>query len=93
MVDHFIAKFNLKNGTKIKRITTSALDMLMVYNWPGNIRELENVIERACILSVDGVIQSHSLPPTLQTAESSGTQSIGGVITSYSIHYTKLYEL
>ncbi len=79
LVDHFIAKFNLKNGTKIKRITTSALDMLMVYNWPGNIRELENVIERACILSVDGVIQSHSLPPTLQTAESSGTQSIGGL--------------
>ncbi len=79
LVDHFIAKFNKKNKTKIKRITTSALDMLMVYNWPGNIRELENVIERACILNTDGVVHSHHLPPTLQTAESSGTQSSGGL--------------
>lgn len=79
LVDHFIAKFNKKNNTKIKRITTSALDMLMVYNWPGNIRELENVIERACILTTDGVLHSHHLPPTLQTAESSGTQSRGGM--------------
>lgn len=77
--DHFVGKFNKKNKTKIKRITTSALDMLMVYNWPGNIRELENVIERACILTTDGVVNSHHLPPTLQTAESSGTQSTGGM--------------
>jgi Nif-specific regulatory protein len=79
LADHFIAKFNKKNKTKIKRITTSAMDMLMVHNWPGNIRELENVIERACILTTDGVINSHHLPPTLQTAESSGTQSTGGM--------------
>ena len=62
LTDHFIEKFNKINNASIKRITTSALDMLMVYSWPGNIRELENVIERACILSLDGVIRSHSLP-------------------------------
>ncbi len=79
LADHFISKFNKRNNANIKRITTSAIDMLMVYKWPGNIRELENVIERACILTTDGVLHSHHLPPTLQTADSSGTQSTGGM--------------
>ncbi len=80
LVDHFIGKFNTENLTKIKRITTSALDMLMVYKWPGNIRELENCIERACILSTDNVIHSYHLPPSLQTADSSNTSAKGGMM-------------
>jgi Nif-specific regulatory protein len=77
LVDFFIQKSNSYNGTNIKRISSSAIDMLMVYHWPGNIRELENCIERSCIMSSDGVIRSHNLPPTLQTAVSSGTESKG----------------
>ncbi|MDR1809108.1 MAG: sigma 54-interacting transcriptional regulator [Prevotella sp.] len=73
LIDHFIDKINKRNGTKIKRITGGALDMLMLYSWPGNIRELENVIERAMILSSDNVIHSYNLPPTLQTGFSSDT--------------------
>lgn len=79
LVDHFIDKLNRLNGTSVKRITSGALDLLMVYHWPGNIRELENVIERAMVLSTDGVIRSYSLPPTLQTAASSGTPSKGAL--------------
>jgi len=79
LVDHFISKFNKENGTKIKRITTAAINMAMVYSWPGNIRELENVIERACILSTDEVIHSYNLPPTLQTANSSQTETKDGL--------------
>jgi Nif-specific regulatory protein len=82
LVDHFIEKFNKRNNTDVKRITTGALDMLMVYSWPGNIRELENCIERACILSRDGVIYSYQLPPTLQTADSTNTHSGGGLMDS-----------
>jgi len=63
----------------IKRITGGALDLLMVYNWPGNIRELENVIERSMILSTDGVVHSYNLPPTLQTAYSSNTAKKGSL--------------
>ncbi len=77
LVDHFILKFNKSENTHIKRISTSALDMLMVYHWPGNIRELENCMQRACILSHDNVIRSSNLPPTLQTALSSKTKSSG----------------
>jgi Nif-specific regulatory protein len=82
LVDHFIQKCNELNMTNIRRISSSAIDMLMVYHWPGNIRELENCIERAAIMSTDGVIRSHNLPPTLQTAQSSGTENKG---TLYSI--------
>lgn len=79
LVDHFITEFNRKNQTRIRRITSAAIDMLMMYHWPGNIRELENCIERACIMSVDNVIRSHNLPPTLQTAQSSNTKAKGGL--------------
>jgi len=75
LIDHFIDKTNKSQGTAIKRISSSALEMLMIYNWPGNIRELENCIERASILAEDGVIRSNNLPPTLQTAVSSGTET------------------
>jgi Nif-specific regulatory protein len=77
LANFFIEKFNKKHGKKIKRITTMAIDSLMVYHWPGNIRELENCIERACILSTDEVIRTNNLPPTLQTATSSQTAQSG----------------
>lgn len=77
LTDHFIARFNERNHRHIKRITASAIDCLMVYHWPGNIRELENCIERACILSQDDVIRTVDLPATLQTAASSKTESDG----------------
>jgi len=51
LVDHFAAKYSKTNHKDIKRISTSAIDMLMSYRWPGNVRELENCIERAVILS------------------------------------------
>ncbi|MFI1772781.1 sigma-54 interaction domain-containing protein [Thalassobellus citreus] len=77
LADHFIQKANKKNGTNILRISSSAIDALMIYKWPGNIRELENCVERAAILSTDQVIRIENLPPTLQTAESSSTLNKG----------------
>ena len=77
LADHFIDKFNRLHGKNIKRITTMAIDTLMVYHWPGNIRELENCMERACILSSDDVIRTINLPPTVQTAISSQTTQSG----------------
>jgi len=77
LTDHFINKLNKQNGMHVKRITGGALDLLTLYNWPGNIRELENVIERAMIMTTDNVIHSYDLPPTLQTAVSSDTLNKG----------------
>ncbi len=81
LADFFVDKFNKRHGKDIKRITTSAIDTLMVYHWPGNIRELENCIERACILSVDQVIRINNLPASLQTAASSQTMHVGTLDT------------
>jgi Nif-specific regulatory protein len=83
LVNHFIEKHNHIHGLKIKRISSSAIDLLMTYHWPGNIRELENCIERASILSTDQVIRSHNLPPTLQSAASTGSRldgSLGAIL-------------
>jgi len=79
LADFFIDKFNKRHGKDIKRITASAIDTLMVYHWPGNIRELENCIERACILSTDQVIRTYNLPASLQTAATSETMQSGSL--------------
>ena len=73
LADHFLAKYARQHKRQIRRISTPAIDMLVSYHWPGNVRELENSMERA-VLTCDGqVIHGHHLPPTLQTAEASGT--------------------
>jgi Nif-specific regulatory protein len=73
LADYFAERYSLRNHKNVRRISTPAIDMLMAYHWPGNVRELENCIERAVLLSDDAVIHGHHLPPTLQTAEASGT--------------------
>ncbi|MFH0814234.1 MAG: nif-specific transcriptional activator NifA [Pseudomonadota bacterium] len=77
LADYFVEKYSKANHKNIRRISTPAIDMLMSYHWPGNVRELENCIERAVILSNDDVIHGHHLPPTLQTAEATGTTLVG----------------
>ena len=73
LVDHFLEKFSREHRKTIKRISTPAIDMLMSYHWPGNVRELENTLERAVLMCDGQVIHGHHLPPSLQTAEASGT--------------------
>ena len=70
LIDHFIERFNKLHNLQVKRIATSAIDMIMAYHWPGNVRELESCVERACVISNTGVIYGFHLPPTLQTPES-----------------------
>jgi len=79
LADDFLATYGRKHSKDIKRISTPAIDMLMSYHWPGNVRELENCIERAVILTVDGVVHGHHLPPSLQTAAASGTNFSGSL--------------
>jgi Nif-specific regulatory protein len=86
LADHFIEKYATEHGKSIKRISTPAIDLLSRYHWPGNVRELENTIERAVLMADGEVIHGHHLPPTLQTAEASGTvvsTSLGAAVDAF----------
>ena len=75
LADYFSEKYARENHKPIKRISTPVTDMLASYHWPGNVRELENAIERAVLVCEGQVIHGYHLPPTLQTAEASGTMA------------------
>ena len=62
LVDYFIKKLNMEQGKEIKGISYAALDLLMRYDYPGNIRELENIIEYAFILCRGEYIEPEHLP-------------------------------
>lgn len=62
MAESFAIRFGKKNGKKIKGIDPEALNILSRYNFPGNIRELENIVERAAILAQGEWITKEDLP-------------------------------
>ncbi len=66
LANHFSQKFAAKMQKPVRRIATTAINMLVAYHWPGNIRELENCMEHAVLLCRDGVNLGRDLPPTLQ---------------------------
>jgi PAS domain S-box-containing protein len=63
--EHFIEKLNAENGRNIKGISAAAMGRLMRYRYPGNIRELQNIIERAYIVCRSDEIQEQCLPPSV----------------------------
>jgi Nif-specific regulatory protein len=79
LADYFVEQYSKKMGRDVRRISTSAINMMVAYHWPGNVRELENCIERAVLLSSEGVIRAHHLPPTLQTSDASDTIGTGSL--------------
>ncbi|HEY1078770.1 MAG TPA: sigma 54-interacting transcriptional regulator, partial [Bdellovibrio sp.] len=68
MVNIFIKKFNLAHGKRINGIAPDAMSVLKKHSWPGNIRELENVIEHAFVLEMTNIITIASLPESLLVA-------------------------
>ncbi|MDP2993153.1 MAG: sigma-54 dependent transcriptional regulator [Deltaproteobacteria bacterium] len=66
LVDHFIQKYNNRLGTNVERISPEAMHRLMEYEWRGNVRELENVIERAMVLTESKIIGLEYLPSSIQ---------------------------
>jgi two-component system response regulator PilR (NtrC family) len=70
LVQHFIRKFAEELGKDVQSMSPAALDVLSTYAFPGNVRELENLIERAVALARGPVIDSDLLPPTVKQVES-----------------------
>ncbi len=65
LVEHFIQRFNLKMNKKISSVSPDGMNLLMRYDFPGNIRELENIIERAFVICRGSQIQREHLPEEL----------------------------
>jgi len=78
LIDHFLRAFADKNGKSIRGLTREAREALLRYDYPGNVRELENLIERAVVLTRDDVIGLTDLPLTLeaQAAEPEGSAGL-----------------
>ncbi len=74
LVKHFVKKYEGKMGREIKNIPDKVIDALMLYDWPGNIRELENMVERALILSVGSTLEYGDWIPTAKNT--SGNQTM-----------------
>ena len=68
LVDHFNNEFSNQNGKKAKYFTDSAMKKLCEYSWPGNIRELKNVIEHIIIMTLSDKITSRDMPSNLWVA-------------------------
>ncbi len=65
LVDHFLGRFNRRQGRNVAGVDHDALALLMAHDYPGNVRELGNIIERAFVLCGEGPIRREHLPPEL----------------------------
>jgi len=68
LVDHLVSKYNRIQGKDIAGVSIEAMTCLMEHDFPGNVRELENIIEQAFVLCRGGIIELHHLPPELRPA-------------------------
>jgi len=81
LVEHFIKHYSKELGKEIKGITPAAMQRLMLYSWPGNIRELKNVLERAIILTSHNLIDEQDLLHMTHSAH--GTEPLARDKTLY----------
>ncbi|MCX5851548.1 MAG: sigma-54 dependent transcriptional regulator [Deltaproteobacteria bacterium] len=81
LINHFIERFSSENEKEIKGISSEAMDLLLKYDYPGNVRELENIIERAAVIARDTIITMKDLPfkevPASRVRE--GTHEVAGM--------------
>ncbi len=85
LIDHFIARFNRLKGKDIGGVSDAVLARLMEHDFPGNVRELENIIEHAFVLCRGGVIEMKHLPPPLRGSALGEALRLGRAMTLKSM--------
>jgi transcriptional regulator with GAF, ATPase, and Fis domain len=76
LVNHFVKKHESKMNREIKNIPNKVINALMLYDWPGNIRELENIIERALIVSRGNTLEFGDWIPSIKIKDENGRTSL-----------------
>lgn len=88
LVEHFIERFNRIQHKNVPGIASTALELLMVHDWPGNIRELENIIERAFVICGNGRLTVSHLPDEL-TGRITLSQPSGTIVSAVKLTETQ----
>jgi two-component system, NtrC family, response regulator AtoC len=94
LAHHFLDKFNGKLGKNVKGFSKKAVKLIYEYNWPGNIREMENMIERCIIICEKDIIDVDDLPPQVRASEPTGSSDSSSSLFSDDtiIPFEKLKE-
>jgi len=94
LAQFFLDRFNTKLNKNIKGFSKKAIKLIYEYNWPGNIREMENTIERCMIIAEKDIIDLDDLPAHIKAAEPSGSYELSGSLFSDEniIPFEKLKE-
>ncbi len=82
LIDFFLKKYNLKHKKNVKGLTRETRDIMVKYDYPGNVRELENIVERAIVLTRGDHITSQDLPNLMEETAVTGDGSIRGTVES-----------
>jgi DNA-binding NtrC family response regulator len=80
LINHFVKKFSQENGKNIKELTAEARDLLLKYDYPGNVRELINILERAVVITRNEYISSDDLPFKSSSLPESSDKKLSGTL-------------
>src|SRR6185295_1834507 len=75
LVERFVDRYNSEKACQVAGFTQAALELLMRFDWPGNIRQLQNIVQRVVILKGDGIVGVDDLPETLRGGVGGGALS------------------
>jgi len=79
LVSHFIEKFNRRLGKRVEGVDPEALQLLQAYGWPGNIRELENLMERSVLFADGPIVEAAQLPEALRDKAPGAAMAVASV--------------
>jgi DNA-binding NtrC family response regulator len=91
LIKHYLQVFNDEAGKKIKDIDYEAMKAMLAYDWPGNIRELRNTLERAVVLAESDIVTLHDLPDKFRSLDLEGiaTSSLRQALDDYEREYIR----
>ncbi len=91
LIEHFLTKFSLETEKEINRVSDDAMKLLLNYHWPGNVRQLENTIEHAVVISKGPQITISDLPEHLLSTEEfqEGDQSLEAIERTHILNILK----
>lgn len=85
LAKHFLNFFALKTNKKIKSLSEEFVQLLKLHTWPGNIRELKNVLERSVILETEAILTTDCLPMEIQQLKTSDASGESPVLSAFSL--------